>query len=106
MKNLTENIGKHYAHGLLIYSQIAVIVSIGTSIMTAGTFYAVVLRFYIPLWLFIAIVIICLALFILFVIKIGIPAYYKITRRLLNIDNIETAINEGGKIAVTDNNTK
>jgi len=87
------NLGKSYAYGLNVWSQLAVFLSIGNSVGVGALVYKNFFLSWLPLWAFILAALAGLGLLVVFIVKIGIQAYYELTRRLTGIDRIEGAVN-------------
>lgn len=83
-----------YAMAIATWGQVAILLNIGNAIMGAGTFYVVVMKNILPLWAFIGGIVVILTFAVIFVVKWGIPAYYKLQRTLQHIDDIEKRLEE------------
>jgi hypothetical protein len=95
MRKLIQRLGRGYAEGLIIWSQVAAIYGFFSAIMTAGTFYAVALSKWVPLWIYVLSVLVVLLGIIAFAVTIGVPAFYERTRQLSHIDKIEERLGKG-----------
>ncbi len=90
-------IGKTYAYGLNVWSQLAVFLSVANVLGIAALVYKNFFEAWLPLWGFTGLIVIGVILLVIFVIKVGIPAYYLLTRNLTGINRIEKAVNKENK---------
>lgn len=70
-------IGRTWAYSLNVVAQLGTLISIVNSIMVAGLFYQNILSLVMPLWVFAALSIVGVSVAVVFIIRVGIPAYYR-----------------------------
>ena len=82
------DIGLVWAYCVNIWGQVSIPQSILNTIMAAGTFYAVSMKQFLPLWVYILILLGCMAGMVIFVVTIGISGYYKFFNQKSYVERI------------------
>lgn len=81
-----SKLGKAWANCALFWGQASILIGFLNTVMIAGVFYSNVASHWLPLWGFIVLFGILSVTAGVFIAKIGMPAYFKLSRQMLHTD--------------------
>ena len=89
-------LGNHWAVALQTWGQVAALVAMMNTVASLGTFYYVAAgpQWNIPIWLYILVALSLVSVFVLFVLFVGNPAWYRYAKRMTDIDIINEKLDK------------